>query len=338
MTPRFQNLHKAEHGGKGSALTNPAGEKSGAFLDFSANLNPCAPELDWKIPLENIRRYPDDDYPILKAVIARHHNRSPEEICVGNGSAEIIRTLCHTLIRPGATVQISPHTFSEYALSARLAGGEVIHSTGAQAELSFFCNPDNPSGILMPRKDILEKLELISGFDGIFCVDEAFIDLADPNQSVADLKHPSLFVLRSLTKSFSMAGARFGYGIGSPALIAAMEVMRPPWTVNAFAEAMAIQAIECSDELEKSRQYIRTERERIIRHCVELGLTPSPATANYILFDTGGSSTELTLKMQEQLILIRDCTSFGLPSCVRVAVRRSEENDILMEAFTKCLR
>ena len=337
VTPSFQNLNKAEHGGRGSKPLVPANKKFREYLDFSASLNPYAPALDWNIPPENIRRYPDDDYTILKEVIARHHHRDPEEICVGNGSAEIIRTLCHTLVRPGTRVHIPPHTFSEYALSARLAGGDIVHSTGAQADISFICNPDNPSGILKPRTEIHELLKIIANSDGLLCLDEAFIDLADPEQSVADIRHSSLFIMKSLTKTFSMAGVRFGYGIGTPDLIAAMEVMRPPWTVNAFAEAMAIQSFECHHELEISRQYIRQERDRIMKRCTELGFTHSPATANYILFDTGGSASELTQKMQDLGVLIRDCSSFGLPSCVRVAVRKHDENDILLEAFAQCL-
>jgi threonine-phosphate decarboxylase len=330
-------LHKAEHGGRGSLPGNVIGTKPGPFLDFSVNLNPYPPVLEWEISPDNIRRYPDDEYTILKEVIARHHNRRPEEICVGNGSAEIIRTLCHTLVRPGTTVYIPPHTFSEYALSAALAGAEIIHTQKAQVELSFLCNPDNPSGILTPRKKIMELIDNPAGFDGKICIDEAFIDLADPAESMSDFRHPSVFVLRSLTKSYSMAGVRFGYGIGTPDLITAMEVMRPPWTVNAFAEAMAIQAFERYSELENSRKFIRQERERMIQRCTELGLTPSPSAANYILLDTKRSGTDLTVKMREHAIVIRDCTSFGLPSCVRIAVRTHEENNMLLEAFEKCL-
>ena len=198
----------------------------------------------------------------------------------------------------------------------------------------------------MSRTLVLKKLEEITCLksndkpenrSGYLCVDEAFIDLADPSESVSDISHPQLFVLRSLTKSFSMAGVRFGYGIGDPELIAAIEVMRPPWTVNAFAEAMAFEAFAQYDQLDVSRSYIRTERERISNRCFELGLIPSKASANYILLDTKGSATELAVKMAEQGILVRDCTSFGLSSSIRVAVRRSDENDLLLSALEQCL-
>ncbi len=307
------------------------------IIDFSASLNPLTPVLEWDISPDAIRRYPDDQYTLLKEVIALHHNRIPEEICVGNGSVEVIRTLCHTILQPGSVARIPPHTFSEYALSVRLAGATIAGLDPAHVDLTFLCNPDNPSGILTGRDQVLTILDTVASGDGILCVDEAFIDLADPMESVSDIQNSHLFVLRSLTKSFSMAGVRFGYGIGDPDLIAAMEVMRPPWTVNAFAEQMALQAFAKYDELESSREYIKAERERISKRCSEIGLVSSQASANYLLLDTGGSGAELTAAMQGQGILVRDCTSFGLPSCIRVAVRTHDENDLLLEALTTCL-
>ncbi|WP_319578144.1 histidinol-phosphate transaminase [uncultured Methanospirillum sp.] len=335
MTVRFPGLNKAVHGGRGAAREEYRNREA---LDFSASLNPLPPQLTRGVSLDSIREYPDDQYISLKEVIARHHGRSPDEISVGNGSVEVIRTLCHTVLKHGSVAEIPPHTFSEYALSARLAGAEISEKTGAQIDLSFMCNPDNPSGILTRREQVIEYLTDVKTRGGILCVDEAFIDLADPAQSVSDIRDPDLFVLCSLTKSFSMAGVRFGYGIGDPGLIAAMEVMRPPWTVNVFAETMAMQAFEKFPDLERSRRYITDERSRICREAIRLGLTPSEASANYVLLETGEDVAGLTAAMFNHGILVRDCTSFGLPTCIRVAVREREENDRLLEALTFCLR
>jgi threonine-phosphate decarboxylase len=262
----LQRLRKAEHGGRGAA--------AGELLDFSVNLNPCAPALDWNIPEESARIYPDDTYDDLKEIIARHHHRTPDEICVGNGSVEVIRTLCHTLLSPGTSVFVSPHTFSEYALSAQLSGAVITHSPEVKVEISFLCNPENPSGVLTPRNEVVGLINDRTEKEGVLCVDEAFIDLADPSESVSGIRNTHLFVLRSLTKSFSMAGVRFGYGIGDPDLIEKMEVMRPPWSVNAFAHSMALQAFDKYPTLEMSRQFISRERKRITSRCRELGLVP----------------------------------------------------------------
>jgi len=325
----WKRCKKAIHGGKG--------EVAGNLTDFSVNLNPYPPKLDWEISPEDIRAYPDDSYHILKKTIADHHHRNPDEICVGNGSVEVIRTLCHTLLSPGTTVFIPPHTFSEYALSAQLAGASVTHSPGQQTTISFLCNPDNPSGVLKPRDEVISHIPSDQEKEGILCVDEAFIDLADPFQTVADVRNPNLFVLKSLTKTFSMAGVRFGYGIGDSDLIEAMEVMRPPWTINAFAQAMTIQAFRQYKTLEESRARIRQERERIMKSCRDMGLIPSDASANYILLETKRNARELTMRMKNEGILVRDCTSFGLATCIRTAVMTPGENDRLLEALARCL-
>ncbi len=323
-------LDKAVHGGRGRTLT-----KAGiSIIDFSANLNPAPPDLDLTLTRESAGYYPDDSYSDLKQIIADHHHRNPNEICVGNGSAEVIRTLCHTVLSPGMTVYIPQHTFSEYALSARLTGATITH-TRQPADLSFLCNPDNPSGLLTPRQEVLAILESVPA-GGILCIDEAFIDLADPTHSVSDVIDNRLFVLRSLTKSFACPGVRFGYGIGSPELVERLEVMRPPWTVGAHAEAMAMQAFSRYALLERSRMYIASERDRMMTIIRNLGYTCDPGSANYLLIHTGTRADILTEALIRKGILVRDCTSFGLPDCIRVAVRTADENSRLLEALTAC--
>lgn len=334
MAIRFPCLNKAIHGGKGGAIKS---QQKKQVFDYSTSLNPIPPKLTWNISVDAIRDYPDDQYSHLKETIAHHHGRKPQEICLGNGSAEVIRTLCHTMLNAGSLVEVSPHTFSEYALSAKLAGAKVKEKSSARVDLSFVCNPDNPSGILTSRDEILEQLNDVKERGGILCVDEAFIDLADPCESVSNVQDSGLFVLCSLTKSFSMAGVRFGYGIGDPDLIAAMEVMRPPWTINAFAEAMALQAFDHFTDLELSRTYITEERTRICKEAIKLGLSPSQASANYVLLNIGRDSKEFTTAMLNQGILVRDCTSFGLPTSIRVAIRDHETNNRLLEALSFCL-
>ena len=334
MRFQYQNIKKAEHGG---VIKKSSHEDRDTILDFSVNLNPYPPDLDYSLTSEEISQYPDDSYLKLKEIIARNHKRKSEEICVGNGSVEVIRTLCHTILQPGTNVYVPPHTFSEYALSAELAGAEIKQYDHDEITLSFLCNPDNPSGILTQRKDVLEYLDQIVQNKGTLCIDEAFIDLADPEQSVADINNPSLFIVRSLTKSFSMAGVRFGYGIGDPDLVSAMEVMRPPWSVNAFAEKMAIQAFQRYQELDQSRNLIKTERNRIQMRASELGIKKISGTANYLLLDIGYDVSELILDLLKSGIYVRDCHSFGLPSSIRIAIRKPEENSIFLEALEKCL-
>lgn len=167
-------------------------------------------------------------------------------------------------------------------------------------------------------------------------LDEAFIDLADPRASVADLRDPDLFVLRSLTKSFAVPGIRFGFGFGDPELIDAIERTRPPWTVNRYAEIFAISAIRHLSDLEQSRQFIARNRESLGKSIQSLGFTPHQSDTNYILINTGRQASELTAELLAKGVLVRDCTSFGLPESIRVAVRTEDENQVLLEALSAC--
>ena len=319
---------KAVHGGRGRYINKTCSE----LLDFSASINPYPPILDLSIPHDAVIQYPDDEYQILKKTIADYHHCSPENITVGNGSVEVIRTLCHTLLSPGKSAYIPKHTFAEYAMSVKLTGAHV-NTTEEEADIIFLCNPDNPSGLLLSKEEVLKRIPDQKGRPRLLCVDEAFIDLADPNESVAGLIQTGLFVLRSLTKSFAVPGIRFGYGIGTPDLIAAMEVMRPPWTVNALAESVVLQAFSKYPDLAHSRKMISDERKRLIPAIEDHGWRCMKGTANYLLIDTGGNASEIASKFAEYTIIVRDCTSFDLPAHIRIAIRTPEENNRLLAAL-----
>lgn len=326
---RYKSELRAVHGGRGKYITGMDKEP----LDFSANINPYPPELDLAIPEDALTRYPDDEYLLLKETIARHHGCKPEYITVGNGSVEVIRTLCHTVLNNSMKYFVSDHTFAEYELSAQLTGARKT-ADEKESSLSFICNPDNPSGILVQKQEILSRLSQYD-IDHILCVDEAFIDLSDPSQSVSDKLEPDLFVLRSLTKSFAIPGIRFGYGIGDPDLIASMEVMRPPWTVNAFAEKVAISAFSKYDDLEYSRNMITREKSRLKNIIENYGWSCSNGSANYLLIETYHPSELITNLFLKSGILVRNCSSFDLPTSIRIAIRTIDENNKFIEALEK---
>lgn len=319
---------KAVHGGRGRYIN----KKGCELLDFSASINPHPPSLDLSIPHDAVSQYPDDEYQVLKETIADYHHCSPENITVGNGSVEVIRTLCHTLLAPGKSAYIQKHTFAEYALSVNLTGAQV-KSSEEEVDLIFLCNPDNPSGVLLTKEQVLKRIPDQNGRSQLLCVDEAFIDLADPHESVAGLIEPGLFVLRSLTKSFAVPGIRFGYGIGTPDLISAMEVMRPPWTVNALAESVVLQAFSKYQDLAYSRKMIADERSRLISAIEGHGWRCIKGAANYLLIDTGSNASEITAKFESYNIIVRDCTSFDLPTHIRIAIRTAEENNRLLQTL-----
>ncbi len=322
------------HGGTGKRQRESTGKN---LLDFSASLNPLPPRFGWTCDPKCVSSYPDNEYHRLKECIARVFHRDTEEICVGNGSIELIRVFCSVVLSGKKTYFTETPTFGEYELSARLAGAAPADSPKA-ATVSFICNPNNPTGELHAVPEMTDRLRAASSHGGILFADEAFIELSDPSQSLVDLRGESLFVLRSLTKSFAVPGIRFGYGFGDPDLIAKIEIARPPWSVNAYAEAFSLKAFDHMDELEKSRAYIRKERAFLQNHIEDMGMRCCPSSANYLLVDCGRKAETLCSQLENLGILVRDCASFGRASSIRVAVMTHEENTLLVEALSACVR
>ena len=325
---------KVVHGGCGKRQHEKTQKN---VLDFSASTNPFPPTVSWSCDPFFLKHYPDDNYIELKETIGRTFYRKPEEICVGNGSMELIRVFCSEIFTRYRTFFTQAPTFGEYEYSAQIAGAEKVHDL-SHADVCFICNPNNPTGTLQTKAEMISLVAEMEGHNGILCADEAFIELADPAQSLADIQNTSLILLRSLTKCFAVPGVRFGYGFGDPDLIEKMEARRPPWSVNAYAEAFALQAFRHYHELGQSRIFIGRERTWLIDHLQALGLSCAPSLTNFLLIETGRNVDELCKKLEAVDVLVRDCTSFGLPTSIRIAVRTRDENRCLLEALAACLR
>ena len=324
------------HGGTGKQQREKTKEN---VLDFSASVNPFPPKIDWNCDSIDLSGYPDDTYHGLKERIGTVFSRDPDEICVGNGSIEIIRVFCSVTLGRGAGTRhffIEPPTFGEYELSARLAGAESTVSP-VQADVRFVCNPNNPTGTLLPRTELLHTLETMKLYKGILFCDEAFINLADPDESIVDIRDPHLFVLHSLTKSFAVPGLRIGFGFGDRDLVEKIETARSPWCVNAYAEAFAMEALRHIGELVDSRKAISEERNRLASAISDLGLIYNPSSTNFLLVEFDRDVSSLCSALAQKNILVRDCTSFGLPNCIRIAVRTPDENSQLLEALASCV-
>jgi threonine-phosphate decarboxylase len=324
---------KVIHGG---CLKREEAQKGRSFLDFSASINPYPPEIVLKPDLVAIRSYPDDDYTLLKTAISKPSGRVPQEITVGNGSIEVLRTYCQAVLGKGLTYGTIEPTFGEYAYSARLTGATPSKNP-EKADALFVCNPNNPDAKLRPREDILSLVRERAAEGKATMVDEAFIELSDRDESIVRTRETGVFIMRSLTKSFAVPGLRFGYGFGDEELVQQMEALRPPWTVNCLAEQFAIEAMSRLGELASSREKIARERLYLEQHLEDAGFRCQPSKVNFILATGARPASEVADILRQKGILVRDCTSFGLPTSVRIAVRQHPENERFIEVLKECL-
>jgi len=170
-------------------------------------------------------------------------------------------------------------------------------------------------------------------------VDECFIELVPKsNESISNLvkKHDNLFVLRSLTKSFGLAGIRIGYGLGSKQIIKILEKIKIPWSVNVLAQEAGLVAIKNKSHLSKSKSIIKKESNFLKNEISKIsGLECHDSVTNFILIKTKQDSTKIQKKLIKQKILIRDCKNFrGLNNhFIRIAVKSHKDNLKLVKAL-----
>ncbi len=162
---------------------------------------------------------------------------------------------------------------------------------------------------------------LLAAGDTLLVVDEAYFDFADGvSTAVGRWRDPRVVVLRSLTKNFGLAGLRLGYAVAELAAIEALSRARPPWTVNAAAQAAGLAALDDTEHLMAGLRVIRDARALLTSGLDRLGLRCLPTRANYWLVEVDDGA-EIRRRLLREGILVRDCASFGLPRYIRLAAR-----------------
>ena len=322
------------------------------ILDFSSNVNPLGfPDIIKKsLDYKKISTYPDHDSVQLKQKLSKHLGVSIHNIAIGNGATELIYDYCRVV--QSSKVLIAAPTFGEYEAASRLFVARPIFfkTLSLQADLKqfiqkipknstvFVCNPNNPTGELLPRSAVLQIINAAKKKSSNVFVDECFIELTQTNQSVVDLvsRFQNLFVLRSLTKSFGLAGLRLGYAITNKELVSILNKIKIPWSVNGLAQQAGIAALSDKSFLAKTRNLIKSESEFLIDSISKLdSFSCFDTGTNFILIKTKQPAKLLQKKLLAKNILIRDCTNFrGLNQhYIRIAVRTHKENQKLVSAL-----
>ena len=359
-----RDVRPCVHGGEVWDVMSRTGLRRNEILDFSANVNPLGPS---PLALESIRNnldcipyYPDSDCNLLREAIAKYLGCvSRENVILGNGSTEIIHLFAEVFIEKGDSALIPVPTFGEYEKAVRKMGGKpryirlsrdfhidlesFLHEMEG-AKIIFLCNPNNPTSTLIPHDSLLKIVEKAYVEGALVFLDESFIEFVDEKERfsmVSEIEnYPNLFVLRSFTKVFGLAGLRVGYGVAHSEVANLLLRAKIPWNVNCLAQAAAIAALNDDEYLRRTWRLIRDEKAFLLRELRRIrGFKVFPAHANFILInirDSGFTAAELKERLLKYGILIRDCSSFrGLDEYyIRVAVRTRPEN----EKFIKALR
>ena len=206
---------------------------------------------------------------------------------------------------------------------------DLVHAVDGR--LIFLCNPNNPTGTLLSADDIRKLAQAVPR--AMIVVDEAyrpFVD--DPPPTTLLLDCGNVVLLRSLTKDCALAGLRLGYALAPGDVCAALDRVRPPWSVNAVAQAAGLAAIRDLAHLERARAEVRQARVYLTAALSQLSYRVLPSTANYLLVDVGNAAP-VRARLLKHGVCVRDCTSFGLPEYVRIGLRPVADCRRLTAAF-----
>ena len=334
------------------------------LLDFCYLVNPYFPSSRLKEEMKSNFDILLTEYPsgmqVNSQLAARYADISTDQIIVGNGAAELINGYMH--ISPLKTGVILP-TFEEYP--NRLNPQDVIYFKSQNKDYSYTCsdiisyfenqpieqlliiNPDNPSGNLLSKAELLSLIEWSKNKNIRLIVDESFLDFAqaDDNISLFDRillnENPHLVVIKSISKSFGVPGLRLGFlASGNKELISQLKKEISIWNINSFAEFYMQIFIKYKDDYHKARIRFIEERERFYSKLQEISfLRVIPSAANYFLCEVVQEYTSETLcnaLLAKENILIKNCATkagFEEKQYVRIAIRNTEENDKLIQAL-----
>jgi L-threonine-O-3-phosphate decarboxylase len=351
--PRGPLPPRVEHGGPDFAELAALGIRPDAIFDFSVNKNPlgASPRALRAVEFVDASSYPDARCLRLRGGIAAAHEVRPEQVLAGNGSVELIWLLGQVYLGPGDSVLIVGPTFGEYEAGARRMGARIARVDAEEARdfapdldriagairemqprLVFLCNPNNPTGQVLEPSDIRRLLAALG--EGLLVVDEAYIDLADGVETVIPLcaEDRRLVVLRSMTKSYGLAGLRLGYLIADPAVVDAIGRHQPPWSVNSYAQAAGMAALGDEEHVAEGRRLSRRVKATLVDGLSRLGFRCVPSRASYWLVRVGDGQ-QVRDELLRRGILVRSARSFGLPAHIRVAARPMEESERLLAAL-----
>lgn len=328
------------HGGIDYSELSTIGITPDKILDFSTNCNPFGPPTGIKAAIKNVDldSYPDSASNELRQALADKLKVGKNNLIIGSGSTELIRLIATAYLNHKDTVIIHSPTYSEYETACRIADCTIkkislssaddlrldVQTTVSQiskhkASAVFLCNPNNPTGQYLTANEV-EQI-ITADKNCLVILDEAYIAFTNNTWSSLDLlKYDNLVIVRSMTKDFAIAGIRIGYAIAGKEIISGMNKIKPPWNVSSVAQKAALYVINCDKYVQTCYQKIKKSKHYLIGELEKMGFPTISSQTNFFLVRTG-NATDIRQALLKKGLLVRDCSSFGLPEYIRIAPR-----------------
>lgn len=323
-----------------------------SFIKLNSNENPFPPspkvqKILRNFPYEDLRIYPDPVSWELRAQLGEIYGFGPEQIICGNGSDDILNIIMRTFTQPGQAVGFYQPAFPLYRILGVIHGAKVVSLPVAEPydqppplpealKIFFLANPNSPIGFAYPPALVSQMAQRTRG---IFVVDEAYAEFA--NENALDLvRHlENVIVVRTVSKSYSLAGVRLGYAIGHEKWIAEMLKVKDPFNVNRLTQALVTAALQDRGYFQKNIQQVIETREWIAKEAVALGCRVIPSQANFIFLQPPqkGRGVKFYEALLARKVLARFYDEEGLQDGVRLSIGTKQEMTEVLRVMKEIL-
>lgn len=337
-----------------SAYTPGEQPREGAFIKLNTNENPYPPSprvleaLREALTGDRLRRYPDPVGLHFRQAAGRVLGVDPDGILIGNGSDDVLTILTRAFVPEGGLIVSPTPSYLLYQTLANLQGARFTTVSLTPdwklrypwpvrfADLTFLANPNSPSGTVVSPPEI-DQLRAIIG--GPLVIDEAYADFADWNAlELLKRDENDVVITRTLSKSYSLAGIRFGFAVGDPALIRQLYKVKDSYNCDVLSLVAATAAIEDQDYFHLIRERVLATRRRMEQALTELGFFVCPSQANFVWCRRADRPIKpIYEELKTRNILVRYMNYEGYGDGLRISVGTDEEIDRFLAELTAIL-
>jgi histidinol-phosphate aminotransferase len=326
--------------------------RAGAFIKLNTNENPYPPSprvfeaIRQALSGDRLRKYPDPMGTAFRQAAGRVLGVDPDSILIGNGSDDILTIVTRAFVPQGGVVVSPTPSYLLYRTLAEIQGArhEAVPYTEdwqlphpwrvRQAHLTFVASPNSPSGTTV---DAVALEKLLQDLSGPLVLDEAYVDFADANGLELTRRYP-VIVTRSFSKSYALAGIRFGYAVADASLIGQLVKVKDSYNCDVLSLAAAAAAIEDQEYLQAQRTRILTTRARMARALQDLGFEMTPSQANFLWCRRSDRPVKpIYEELKRRMILVRYMNYDGYGDGLRISVGSDPEIDRLFEELKRIL-
>ena len=337
---------------------SPIVSRAGLSLDLNESMAGCSPRVLARLhslSAKDVSLYPERE--VGERLVANFLGVTPEQVLLTNGMDEALSLLFTTYLNPDDELLFADPTFVMYpmvgeALGARLVrqqSGEdlalpvadLLARISAHTHVVAIANPNNPTGLAASPADLLKITE--SAPDAAVLIDEAYFEFQSEEFCGGTLlpalaSHPNLFVARTFSKAYGLAGLRLGVLIGDPEQIGYIRRLSEPFNVSSLALACVEEALADQAFVREHVAQVKQGREQLAQLFQELGLRFWPSRTNFVLVRVGASTQVFVESMQRRGILVRDSSANpGCEGCVRITVGTPEQMDKVLRAIREAV-